>query len=138
MNIQETQKQVWNTFKPLNENLVVTFIIYYNALRMYAVVAIQGHQYLVKAWDSIAVDRINADQGSKHTFSDVLLTFNEDWSTVSVWAPIVDGGSVECTVEEHFSGDKLRVIKFQGKKRYKRTKWFRAKKTLLSITKVNG
>ena len=51
---------------------------------MYAVIALQGHQYLVKKGDTISVDQIDADLGSKLSCSDVLLTFKEDGSAVKV------------------------------------------------------
>lgn len=107
---------------------------------MYVVVEIQGHQYIVKKWDKISVDRVDSDEGKKITFDSVLLSFSEDWETVVLGAPTIKWASVTAKVVSHDAWDKLRVIKFQGKKRYTRTKWFRAQKSTLSIEwiKVDG
>lgn len=103
---------------------------------MYAVIAIKGHQYIVKKGDEIVVDRIDEKKGKKVTFEDVLLTFNDDGSTVAIGQPTVKGASVTAKIKDHTKGEKLRVIKFQGKKRYKRTKGFRAYQTVLAIESV--
>ncbi len=107
---------------------------------MYVVVKIQWHQYMVKKWDQITVDRVGADEWKKMTFDTVLLGFSEDGKTVVFGAPTIKGASVTAKVVSHDLWDKLRVIKFQGKKRYTKTKWFRAQKSTLSIEwiKVDG
>lgn len=104
---------------------------------MYAVVAIQWHQYLVKKWDELIVDQmIDEKEGAKVTFDNVLLTFDKDGWDVKIGTPVVDGAVVTAKVVAHQQGEKMRVIKFQGKKRYKRTKWFRPQQTILSIQSV--
>ena len=51
---------------------------------MYAVVKIKWHQYLVKKGDQITVDLVDADEGKKVTFEDVLLWFKEDGTDVVI------------------------------------------------------
>ena len=51
---------------------------------MYAVVNIKGHQYIVKAGDAITVDRIDSDVGDAISFDEVLLSFGEDQSSISI------------------------------------------------------
>lgn len=107
---------------------------------MYAVVKIQWHQYIVKKWDEITVDLVDAEEGKKVAFDTVLLWFTEDGSNVVFWAPTISGASVTAKVVSHKKDKKMRVIKFQGKKRYTKTKWFRAQKSVLSIewVKIDG
>ena len=104
---------------------------------MYAVVQLQWHQFIVKKWDTLVVDLIDADKWSALAFEDVLMTFSEDWSSVSVWAPFVSWAVVKATIQEHKKWKKLRVLKFQWKKRYQRIKWFRPHQTVLSIDDIN-
>ena len=102
---------------------------------MYAVVAMQWHQYIVKQGDEIVVDRLDSEEGSKVSFDTILAAFDEDGKTVKVWKPHVKW-SVTASVKEHWRWDKVRVMKFQSKKRYKRTKGFKAHQTILSIDSV--
>jgi len=64
---------------------------------MYAVVKIKWHQYLVKKWDQITVDLVDADEGKKVTFDSVLLWFKEDGTWVVIGEPTVKGASVTAT-----------------------------------------
>ncbi len=104
---------------------------------MYAVVEIQWHQYLVQQWDQIVVDRVDASEWDQVTFDSVLLWFTQDWESVVHGNPSIAWANVTAKVLAHQQWDKLRVIKFQGKKRYTKTKWFRAKQTILSIEWVS-
>ncbi len=102
---------------------------------MYAVVQLQGHQYIVSEGDVITVDKIATDKKT-HNTSDVLAVFAEDGSKVSVGAPFVSGASVSFSVEEHKKGKKLHVYKFKNKNRYSRKIGFRAHQTVLKVTSI--
>lgn len=104
---------------------------------MYAVVEIQGHQYIIKSWDEILVDRVKASVDESVTFDGVLMTFAEDQSSVSLGQPYVKGAKVVARVVSHDLGDKIRVLKFQSKKRHQRVKWFRAQQSVLHIETVS-
>lgn len=103
---------------------------------MYAVIAFQWHQYIVKKGDQIIVDRLDAEAGEDITTDKVLLSFDESGTKTIVGTPYVEKATVKMKVVEHTKGDKVRVFKFQGKKRYHRTKWFTAQQTVLSIESV--
>lgn len=104
---------------------------------MYAVLKIQWHQYLVKEGDAITVDRVDSEVGDSITFDEVLLSFGEDQSAVSIWTPHVKGAKVVVKVAEHMKWKKIRVLKFQWKKRYQRVKGHRSYQTLLHIESVS-
>ena len=104
---------------------------------MYAVIVLQWHQYIVKEGDEIVVDRMSEEEGSSVKLENVACVFTEDGSTVSIWAPYIKA-SVTAKVIEHKKWKKLRSMKFQGKKRYKRVVWFRPYQTVLSIEKVSS
>lgn len=103
---------------------------------MYAVVSLQWHQYIVQQWDTITVDRYDVSAWESFTIDSVLMVFSEDASQVAIGAPLVSGASVKMTVLDHKKWDKLRVLKFQWKKRYQRIKGFRPYQTVLSIDSV--
>ncbi len=102
---------------------------------MLAVVEIGGKQYTVKAGDVIEVDNQNAEVGAKIT-AVPLLVAKEDGSDVKVGTPSVEGSEVTLKVLENFQGDKIRVFKMKSKKRYSRTRGFRASLTKLEVVKI--
>jgi len=103
---------------------------------MYAVINVKWHQYIVSEWVQFEVDNLNIADGEKFVCEDVLATFDEDAKNVKVWMPILEGTKVECTVVKSFKWDKISVIKFKRKTRYKREIWFRPHKTLLEVKKI--
>lgn len=102
---------------------------------MYAVVAINGHQWLVKQWDEIIVDHIDAQEWDNLEFDTVLCVFDESGETVKVWEPYLPG-KLSASVVSQQKGKKVKVVKFQSKKRYHRNKGFRQSQTTLSIDKI--
>jgi ribosomal protein L21 len=102
---------------------------------MYAVVQLQGHQYIVSEGDSITVDKLDTDKTTYET-SDVLAVFDESGTDVTVGTPHVKGGVVTFTVQEHQQGEKLHVYKFKNKNRYSRKIGFRPQQTILVVKKI--
>lgn len=103
---------------------------------MYVVVEIQGHQWIVKQGDEIVVDRIDQEVGATVTFSSVLCAFDPTGSKVMVGTPFVTGAEVKAAIKEQRRGPKLTAFKFQGKKRYQKTKGFRPHQTVLAIDSI--
>jgi ribosomal protein L21 len=68
----------------------------------------------------------------------VYCVFDKEGKTVSVWAPAVAWAKVTAKVISHGKWDKMRVLKFQWKKRYQRVKWFRPHQTVVSIEKITA
>jgi len=102
---------------------------------MYAVIELKGHQYIVQEGDTITVDNVDLDEGSKMTIDTVLLTFDDKGDKVVVGAPYAKA-KVECVVSKNQKGEKIRIIKFKRKNRYQRTIWFRPHQSLLDIKKI--
>ena len=103
---------------------------------MYAVIALQWHQYIVSEGAQITVDQLNLQEWSTLE-PEVLALFSSDWSTVNFWTPDLTK-SVICTVVSHQRADKIRVLKFKRKNRYERNFWHRSYQTTLTITSLNG
>lgn len=110
------------------------FIFEYS-FAMFAIVAIDGKQHLVKVGDQIEVDHRDAEAGATISV-DPLLVATEDGSSVEVGAPAVAGKSVSFRVIEHFRNDKVVVFKMKSKKRYHRTRGFRASMTRLETLSI--
>ena len=73
---------------------------------MYAVVEIQGSQFKVEKDQKIFVNRIDAKEGSKVFFDNVLLT--DDGNKVQVGKPNISGTSVEAKIIADSQGKELK------------------------------
>lgn len=104
---------------------------------MYAVVKIQWHQFIVKNDDVILVDRVEWEVDDVLSYSDVLMTFAQDQSAITIWSPVVEWAIVKARIVEHKKWKKIRVLKFQWKKRYQRVKGHRSYQTVLHIDSVS-
>ena len=103
---------------------------------MYAVISLQGHQYIVSAGTELVVDNLSLEEGKKLTIDTVLSVFDEKGASVQVGTPFVSGAKVEATVGVTQKGEKVRVIKFKRKNRYFRNRGFRPTETVLTINKI--
>ena len=86
---------------------------------MYAIVEIAGQQFKVERGNKVYVHRLEANEGAKLEFNQVLLIGNGD--KVSVGNPTVEGARVAATVIAHLKGDKVIVFKKKRRKGYQ--KW---------------
>ena len=84
---------------------------------MYAVVEIQGSQFKVEKDQKLFVNRIDAKEGSKVSFDNVLLI--DDGKKVQVGKPNLSGTSVKAKVVAHKKDDKVIVFKKKRRKGYK-------------------
>lgn len=97
-----------------------------------AVIQSGGKQYIVAKDDVLDIERI---QDEKSVTFDPLLVF--DGKDVQVGAPTVKGASVTATVVGDQKGDKVKVMKFQAKKRVKKLTGHRQKYTRIQITNIS-
>lgn len=83
---------------------------------MYAIVDIAGQQFKVEKNQKVFVHRIDAKEGSKVNFDQVLLVDNE--GKVQVGTPTVANMVVAAKVVSHLKGDKVKVFKKKRRKGY--------------------
>ncbi len=84
---------------------------------MYAIVEIAGQQFKVAQDQKLFVHRLDAKEGAKVSFDNVLLL--DDGKKVTVGAPAIKGASVEAKVTSHLKGDKVIVFKKKRRKGYR-------------------
>lgn len=101
----------------------------------YAVIKAGGKQHKVSLGDVIELNKINFDGKKTITFDEVLLSVNE--GKVSMGKPTVAGAKVEASLVEEKRGDKIRVMKFKAKSRYRKTTGFRADLSVVKIEKID-
>ncbi|MDR2541064.1 MAG: 50S ribosomal protein L21 [Candidatus Peribacteria bacterium] len=105
---------------------------------MYAVISLQGHQYIVNEGLELTVDNLSLAEGKSLTVDTVLAIFDEKGETVKVGKPYVDGAKVEATIGTTAKGEKVSVVKFKRKNRYFRSHGFRPTETVLTINKITA
>ncbi|MGI8644157.1 MAG: 50S ribosomal protein L21 [Thermomicrobiales bacterium] len=95
-----------------------------------------GKQYRVSVGDRLSVEKLPVEAGSSVSLDRVLLLAGD--GTTRVGTPVVDGATVEATVDDHYRGDKIVVFKYKPKKRYRRRQGHRQSLTHLTITAINA
>ena len=98
----------------------------------YAVIRIKGRQYRVEEGKEILVDKLS----EKKVEPEVLLVVNNE--KVEVGKPIVKEAKIKIkVVKEEEKGDKITVLKYKAKSRYRKKRGFRPKYTRLLIEKIS-
>ena len=101
---------------------------------MYAIFRALGHQFKAQKGDKVRLPLMEAEPGSKITFSEVLLT--SDGSTIRAGTPLVANAAVEAEVMGDTKGEKLYIFKFKRRKNYRRKTGHRQKYTEVRIIDV--
>ena len=84
---------------------------------MYAIVEISGKQFKVEKKQKLFVNRIDAKEGKKVSFDNVLMF--SDGNKLSIGSPVVSGVKVDAKVLKHLKSDKVIVFKKKRRKGYK-------------------
>lgn len=101
---------------------------------MYAIVEIAGQQFKVRKDQQLFVHRLEASEGDKVNFDNVLLVDND--GALTIGAPAVEGASVAAEVVRHLKGDKVIIFKKKRRKGYKLRKGHRQYLTEIRIEDI--
>ena len=101
---------------------------------MYAIVEIGGKQVKVEKNQKIFVNRLDAKEGSKVTFDNILLLDNA--GKVVLGTPSVKGAAVEAKIVKHLKDDKVIVFKKKRRKGYKVKNGHRQFLTEIMVEKI--
>ena len=102
---------------------------------MYAIIATGGKQYTVKEGDIIRVEKLDAEEGTKYTF-DQVLAVND--GSLKVGTPTVEGAEVVAEVLGSGRGKKVIVYKYKRKSGYHRKNGHRQPFTALKIESIHA
>ncbi len=103
---------------------------------MYAIIESCGKQYKVAEGDVVFFEKLDADEGKKVTFDNVVLVSNED--KIQIGNPYVKGIKVEGKVVSHGKAKKIIVYKMKPKKNYRRKQGHRQPYTKVEITAIKS
>ena len=102
---------------------------------MYAIIETGGKQLKVEEGSKIYVEKLDAEVGADLKIEKVLLLGGE---STKVGAPYVKGASVDCKVEKHGLGKKIRVFKYKAKANERKTIGHRQPYTCLIVKAINA
>jgi len=101
---------------------------------MYAVIKSGGKQDRVKAGQTVRLEKLSGEKGSKIELGDVLMV--EDGGNVQTGNPL-SNAKIEATILETDRADKIIVFKKKRKKQYRRTNGHRQSFTAVRIEKIS-
>ena len=107
---------------------------------MYAIIEDSGTQIKVKEGDVIKVSlrELGTEQATL-TFDRVILVGDDKGETAGkIGQPYVAGASVTADILGHKRGEKVRILKFNRRKNYKRTKGHRQDHLEVKVTAIKG
>ena len=102
---------------------------------MYAIIEACGKQYKVAEGDIVFFEKLDAEEGKKVKFDNVILV-SESNGKIEIGNPYVKGAKVEGKVVSHGKAKKILVYKYKAKKNYRRTQGHRQPYTKVEITSV--
>lgn len=100
-----------------------------------AIIKTGGKQYRVKEGQTIKVEKLEAEDGSTVKF-DTLLVSDEEANNLELGTPSL-GEKVSGEVIKTAKDDKVTVVKYKSKTRYKKTVGHRQLKTAVKITTIS-
>jgi large subunit ribosomal protein L21 len=103
---------------------------------MYAVVSTGGKQYKVQQGETLRIEKIPGEVGSKVTFDRVLMV--ADGENVRVGQPIIEKAAVLASIVEQDRAKKILVFKYKRRKRYRRKAGHRQPFTAIRIDGIEA
>lgn len=102
---------------------------------MYAVIATGGKQYKVSEGDTVRVEKLDGEVGSKVEISEVLMVGGDN---LKIGAPHVEKAMVTGQIVEQGKAKKILVFKKKRRKGFKKLQGHRQQYTALKIEKINA
>jgi len=102
---------------------------------MYAMIETGGKQYKVSKGDTLAVEKLDAEEGAELVFDRVLLVSTGE-DAVTVGSPYVAGAKVTAKIVAQTKGEKVIVFKFKKRKNYRRKRGHRQLLTKVEILDI--
>ena len=103
---------------------------------MYAVVQTGGKQYKVEKGETLRIEKIPGEVGSRVTFDKVLMV--ADGETIKVGQPVLENAAVSASIIEQDKAKKILVFKYKRRKRYRRKQGHRQPYTAIRIDGIDA
>jgi large subunit ribosomal protein L21 len=103
---------------------------------MYAVIEAGGKQHRVIEGETLKLEKIEAATGETVEFDRVLMVGGGD--DLKIGTPVVDGGKVTAEVVSHGRHKKVKIVKFNRRKHYRKETGHRQWFTEVKITGISA
>ena len=103
---------------------------------MYAVVSAGGKQFKVQKGETLRIEKIPGEVGSKVTFDKVLMV--ADGENIRVGQPVIAKAAVQASIVEQDKAKKILIFKYKRRKRYRRKQGHRQPYTAIRIDGIEG
>ncbi|MDP3970426.1 MAG: 50S ribosomal protein L21 [bacterium] len=105
---------------------------------MIAVVKTGGKQYTLSEDSTVRIEKKMGDVGTDITFEEVLLVSDEKGTKLKVGSPFIDGATVTGKIIKQGRANKVKVVKYKNKIRYKRNIGHRQYFTEVKVEKIKA
>ena len=102
---------------------------------MNAIIVTGGKQYKVSEGDVVFLEKLDQNAGDTVKVDQGLAIIDGENATFGT--PVVEGASVEATVEKNGKGKKIRIFKYNAKKGYRKRQGHRQPYTKVEIAKIS-
>ena len=102
---------------------------------MYAVIESGGKQHRVVEGETLKLEKIEVATGETVEFDKVLMVSG---ATIKIGTPLVAGGKVTAEVVAHGRHKKVKIVKFNRRKHYRRETGHRQWFTEVKITSISA
>jgi len=103
-------------------------------MSQFAVIKTGGKQYIVRPDQKLKIEKLDAEEGVKVWFDEVLLV--ADGEKIEIGNPLIKGAKVEAEITKQGRGRKIIVFKYHAKTRYRKKKGHRQYFTEVKIVKI--
>ena len=103
---------------------------------MYAVIESGGKQHRIEEGETLQLEKLDATAGDKVKFDKILLVGEGD--SVKIGTPYLKDSQVEAEVLKQGRGGKIKIIKFNRRKHYKKQQGHRQLFTEVKITDIKA
>jgi large subunit ribosomal protein L21 len=103
---------------------------------MYAVVSAGGKQYKVQKGETLRIEKIPGEVGSKVVFDQVLML--ADGENIRVGQPVIAKAAVQASIVEQNKAKKILIFKYKRRKRYRRKQGHRQPYTAIRIDGIEA
>jgi len=103
---------------------------------MYAVIESGGKQHRVEKGEILQLEKLEAATGDKVKFDKILLV--GEGESVKIGTPYVKGGQVTAEVLKQGRASKIKIVKFNRRKNFKKTQGHRQWFTEVKITGIKA
>ena len=102
---------------------------------MISIISIGNKNYLIQKGDRIKVEKVPYEVGKTFDIPDVLMISKDDKSVI-LGKPYIPKTKIIAKVIEQKKDDKIKVLKYKAKKRYRKVFGHRQRYSIIEITDI--